>query len=299
MTQINPQDARSIQWAACASVAVSIILILLKFFAWGMTHSVSLQGSLIDSLLDALASLINMVAIYHALKPADKEHRFGHGKLESLAALGQALGVGASALWVMVEAQKRFFHPEPIQESELGLIIMILAMGLILMLTTYQNRVVKQTGSSAIAADRIHYQSDLLINGVVILSLLSAKFLHIQAVDPLFGFLIGVYILGSAWKITVKAFNVLMDRELDDGEREQILSIVNKNPRVMGVRDLRTRSSGLQQFFQFYLVVSADLSLEEANRIAITVEMDVLEAYPKCQVMIRLIPMKDKPSVSS
>ena len=131
--------------------------------------------------------------------------------------------------------------------------VISIAMVLTLLLISYQKYVVQKTGSTAIAADRIHYQSDILINGVVIVSLLCSKFFHLDAIDPVFGILIGLYILWMAWHITLTAFNVLMDRELDDEEREKILAIIKSHPEVIDVRDLRTRSSGLQQFFQLHL----------------------------------------------
>jgi len=291
MAQISASDARIIRLATYASVAVAAVLIGLKFFAWWQTRSVSLQASLIDSLLDAFASFINMVAVYHALKPADAEHRFGHGKVESLAALAQALCIGGSSLWLLHEARDHLLTYEPVESTGVGLVVIGIAMVLTVFLITYQKYVIKRTGSNAIAADRIHYQSDLLINAAVIISLLCADFLHWEAIDPIFGVLIGFYILWMAWHITLQAFNVLMDRELDDAERDKILAIIKSHPEVLDVRDLRTRSSGLQQFFQLHLVMNPDLSLRQADRVAEEVEKEVVKAYPKSQVMIRLVPV--------
>jgi ferrous-iron efflux pump FieF len=232
-----------------------------------------------------------MVAVYHALKPADAEHRFGHGKIESLAGLAQALCIGGASLWLLHEARERFINPEPVESTGLGLVVIGIAMILTAFLISYQKHVIKKTGSTAIAADRIHYQSDLLINSAVIISLLCAKFFHLEIIDPIFGVLIGIYILWMAWQITLQAFNVLMDRELDDEERKKILSIIKAHPEVIDVRDLRTRTSGLQQFFQLHLVMNPDISLRQADRVAEEVEQEVMKAYPKSQVMIRLVPV--------
>lgn len=290
MTQIDPQEARIIRRATYASVTVAGILIAMKFFGWWVTHSVSLQASLIDSLLDAFASFINMIAVYHALKPADAEHRFGHGKAESLAALGQALFIGGSSFWLLHEAQERFVTHEPIESTGVGLAVVAAAIVITLFLVAYQQYVVKKTQSSAIAVDMLHYKSDLLINIAVIVSLFCAEFFHLELIDPIFGILIGIYILWTAWHITMQAFNVLMDRELDDEERIKILGIIKSHPEVLDVRDLRTRSSGLHQFFQLHLIMDPALSLRKADRIADEVEAEVMKAYPKCQVMIRLVP---------
>lgn len=294
MTSIALHQSRIIRLATYASVTVACLLILLKSFGWWVTHSVSLQASLIDSLLDAIASIINMIAVYHALKPADKEHRFGHGKAESLAALGQAIFIGGSSLWLLHEAQNRFIMGEPIESTHVGLVVMIIAIVITLFLVAYQQYVVKQTQSGAIAADMLHYKSDLLINTAVIISLLCADFFHIDLIDPIFGLLIGLYILWTAWLITKQAFNVLMDQELDDGERKKILSIIHSHPEVLGVKDLRTRSSGLHQFFQLRLIMKPDLSLQKADLVADEVEIEVIKAYPQSQVMIRIVPNNPK-----
>lgn len=297
MHAIGQHNIRIIRLATYASVATAALLIVIKFFGWWITHSISLQASLIDSLLDAFASFINMVAVYHALKPADKEHRFGHGKAESLAGLGQAVFIGASSLWLLHEAVERFSNPEPIESTGIGLLIIGIAIVITLFLVSFQKHVVKKTGSTAIAADMIHYQSDLLINGAVIISLSAAQFFDMGEIDPLFGILIGAYILWSAWRIMLQAFNILMDRELDDKERTIILKIIQTHPKVIEVRDLRTRTSGLQQFIQLHLIMDPKLSLHEADLIAAEVEKEVTKAFPKSQVMIRLVP--EEPSSSS
>lgn len=290
MTSIPLYESRIIRFASYASVAVACLLILLKAFGWWVTHSVSLQASLIDSLLDAIASIINMIAVYHALKPADAEHRFGHGKAESLAALGQAIFIGASSLWLLHEAQERFMMHEPIESTHIGLMVMVIAIVVTIILVAYQQYVVKKTKSNAIAADMLHYKSDLLINAAVVISLLSADFFHMDLIDPIFGLCIGLYILWTAWQITRQAFNVLMDRELDDEERKKILSIIHSHPEVLGVKDLRTRSSGLHQFFQLRLIMKSNLPLQDADLVADEVETEVIKAYPNSQVMIRIVP---------
>lgn len=294
MTPIKQIDTRMIRLATYASVTVAGTLITIKLFGWWITHSISLQASLIDSLLDAFASIVNMIAVYHALKPADKEHRFGHGKAESLAALGQALFIGGSSLWLLHEAYDRVSMHQPIESKGIGIGIVTIAIMITLFLVAFQKYVVKKTGSTAIAADMLHYRSDILINIAVIISLICADFFNVEAIDPLFGVVIGAYIFWCAWKIMMQAFNVLMDRELDDEEREKILTIISSHPEVLNVRDLRTRSSGLQQFFQLHVVMNPNLSLSEADRVAEEVETEVMKAYPNSQVIIRLVPKIQK-----
>ena len=284
--------SRHVRFATYASVSVAIFLIGLKLFAWWMTGSVSLQASLIDSLLDAFASLINVFAVHHALKPADREHRFGHGKLESLAGLGQSIFIGGSAMWLLHEAWDRLAIPQVIEAPDFGIFVMTIAIIVTFALLRYQSYVVKISGSTAIAADMLHYRSDLLINATVILSLLGSHYLGVVWVDPLFGVLIGVYILWTAWAIIVQAFNMLMDREVDDSLREKILKIAQGHPEVKAIEDLRTRSSGLQKFAQMELILDPALDLSQAHQITLEVEREIQKEFANCQVLIKGVPGK-------
>ena len=267
--------SKHIRLATYASVTVAAFLIGFKLFAWWMTGSVSLQASLIDSLLDAFASLINVFAVHHALKPADREHRFGHGKLESLAGLGQSLFIGGSAMWLLHEAWNRFYTPQPIEQPDFGIFVMAIAIVATFALVSYQSYVVRISGSTAIAADMLHYRSDLLINATVIVSLLGSHYFGFQWLDPLFGILIGLYILWIAWIIIVQAFNILMDRELDDTLREKILDVALSHPEVKAVEDLRTRSSGLQKFAQMELLIDPTITLDQAHKVTQEVESEI------------------------
>lgn len=284
------EDTNLIRITSYASVIVAAVLIIMKLFGWWLTNSVSLQASLIDSLLDAIASFVNMFAIYQALKPADKRHSYGHGKIESLAALGQSIFIGASAIWLLYEAYERFDAHEAIQQTQTGLMIMTAAVIISFLLVSFQKYVVQKTQSQAIAADMLHYKADLMVNIAVIISLLSAAFFAVDWLDAVFGILIGIYIFWTAWKIMVSAFNVLLDTELDEEDREKILEIINTHPEVIHVKDLRTRRSGLQQFFQLNLVMDPDISLRKADIAANEVEEEVLKAFPKSEVAIRFVP---------
>jgi len=281
-------DQKLIRLATYASVSAAAILIITKLFGYWMTNSVSLQASLIDSLLDAAASLINMIAVAHALRPADKEHRFGHGKAESLAGLGQSIFIGGSSAWLLHEIYNRLQEPTPIHETSMGIGIMVFAIVLTIGLITFQKYVVDRTGSIAITADRLHYKSDLLINGAVILSFLGAQYLNIQWLDPLFGLFIGGYILWTAWTIIRHAFNVLMDAELSDDDRDRIKSILHAHPQVKGYDHLRTRTSGLETFIEMHIALEPSISFQEAEQIATDIEKKIMETFPNSQVMIRL-----------
>ncbi|MCB1675685.1 MAG: cation diffusion facilitator family transporter [Halioglobus sp.] len=291
----SPRDAAALlRRATCASLAVAVALIVLKALAWLSSDSVSLMASLIDSSLDALASLVNLLAVRHALSPADREHRFGHGKAEALAGLGQALFVAGSGVFLLFEAARRIIEPVPLQSYGLGIGVMLLAMGATLWLLSFQRRVIRATDSTAIKADALHYRTDLLVNGSVILALLLSVW-GWTGFDALFAVAIGLYILYSAWEIVRQAFDHLMDRELPDAEREQITAIARAHRKVLGMHDLRTRRAGTDIFIQLHLELHDDLKLVEAHRISDEVETALLKVYPAAEVIIHIDPMSVVP----
>jgi len=276
--------------ATYASVTAAATLVVVKLAAWVATDSVSLLSSLIDSLLDVLASLVNLVAVRHALTPADREHRFGHGKAEPLAALGQAAFITGSAIFLVFEASHRFYHPRPVQHGDIGIAVMVFAIVVTFVLVRYQAYVVRKTGSLAIAADSLHYVGDLLVNGAVIVALLLIAQFGWDFIDPLFGLGIAGYIIYNAWSIARGAFDMLMDHELADDERARIRNIVLKHPDVIDVHDLRTRASGPKVFIQLHLELDGDMSLFRAHEIADAVSAHLQLAYPDAEVLIHQDP---------
>lgn len=278
------------RWATYASVTVACILIVGKLYAWTVTDSVSLLSTLIDSLLDAAASIVNLLAVRHALQPADREHRFGHGKAEALAGLAQSAFISGSAVFLLFEAIERLANPKAISGTEVGYIVMAISIVLTLALVIFQRFVVKRSGSVAISADSLHYQTDLLINASVILSLYLASQMNWPLADPLFAVAIAAYIIYTAWQIGHGAFQILMDRELPDDDRDKIREIVLAQPGVMGMHDLRTRSSGTQAFIQLHLELDGEMKLKDAHVIADRVELEVGNAFPNAEVMVHEDP---------
>jgi ferrous-iron efflux pump FieF len=259
--QTLPQEtARLMRLATYASMAVASVLIAAKLLAWGMSGSVSLLATLIDSTLDAMASLINLLAVRHALSPADKEHRFGHGKAEALAGLGQAAFISGSAALLLLESARRILEPGPVQAHGLGIGVMVFSIIATLVLLQFQQHVIRKTNSTAIKADALHYRTDLLANACVIIALvLSAR--GWSLFDPLIAIAIAFYILWSAWDIVSESLDHLMDRELPDRERDNIMRIANAHAEVHGLHDLRSRRSGVDTFIQLHLELDDDLKL--------------------------------------
>lgn len=285
-----PEAERLMRRATYASVAVASTLILVKLAAWVLTDSVALLSTLIDSLLDAGASLVNLLAVHHALQPADHEHRFGHGKAEPLAGLGQAAFIAGSGIFLVIEAASRFADPKPVQKGWVGIGVMLFSIVLTYALVRYQRRVVAHTDSVAISADSLHYTGDLLINGSVIVSLLLAMYLGWQMADPIFAIAIAAFLVWNAAQISRDSLNLLMDREFPDEDRERINDICLAHADVRNVHDLRTRSSGPQQFIQLHLEMDGNLPLWRAHAIGDDVEREIRKAFPAADVIIHHDP---------
>ncbi len=276
--------------ATYASVATAGVLIVVKLAAFAYTDSVALLSSLIDSLMDALASAVNLIAVRHATTPADREHRFGHGKAEPLAALAQSMFVAGSAVLLIIEAVRRLVDPPEIQNSQIGIAVMVLAIIATFALTRYQAYVVRKTGSVAIQADALHYVGDLLVNAAVIVAILLVSQLGWRIADPIFGIAIALVLLISAWRISRRSLDMLMDRELPEADRQRILEIAKQHPEVLSLHDLRTRSSGPDLFVQLHLELDGDLSLLRAHHIADEVEAEIQAAFPGAEVIIHQDP---------
>ncbi len=281
---------RLMRRATYASMAVAIVLIFVKSVAWAMTGSVAMLSTLVDSVLDAAASLINLLAVRHSLQPADREHRFGHGKAEPLAGLGQAMFIGASSLFLLYQAGQRFLEPQPVAQGAVGVGVMLLSIALTIALVGFQRHVIRRTGSVAISADSLHYASDLMVNGGVIVAMVLSVWFGLQIADPVIAALIGLYILYSAAQIAKGAYDQLMDREFGEADRGRIKEIVAAHPEVGGLHDLRTRMSGVQSFIQFHIELDGQLPLAEAHRIADEVEAAVREAFPNAEIIIHQDP---------
>ncbi len=281
---------RLMRRATYASVAVASTLILVKLAAWVLTGSVALLSTLIDSMLDAGASLVNLLAVRHALQPADREHRFGHGKAEPRAGLGQAAFIAGSGIFLVIEAMSRFAAPQAIDNGWVGIAVMLFSIVLTYVLVRYQKHVVAHTDSVAINADSLHYTGDLLINGSVIVSLLLAMYLGWQIADPVFAIAIAAYLVWNAAQIARESLHLLMDREFPDEDRLRIKEICLANGAVRDVHDLRTRSSGPQQFIQLHLEMDGNLSRWRAHAIGDEVEAEIRKAFPAADVIFHHSP---------
>jgi ferrous-iron efflux pump FieF len=281
---------RLMRQATYAAVVVAIMLIGMKSAAFYLTGSVAMLGTLLDSLLDGAASLLNLVAVRHSLTPADHEHRFGHGKAEALSGLGQAIFICGSAGFIAYESIMRLVTPETVGNSLPGILVTAVAIAITLALVAFQRHVVARTGSLAIDADSVHYRGDLLMNLLALAAIFMSGVLGFHWADAVGGLLIAALIAFSAIQIALLAYDQLMDHELSDADRERIAAIAKSHPEVVDIHDLRTRAAGTQTFIQFHLELDGAISLSKAHVISDDVEARVIEAFPDSEVIIHQDP---------
>jgi ferrous-iron efflux pump FieF len=276
--------------AAFASIAMAVTLIALKAFAALETSSMAMLGSLADSGLDLVASLVVLLGVRVAAQPADWDHRFGHGKAEALASLVQVILITISAIFIGFRAVERLLSGAQTSDAELGIGVSIFAILLTAGLITYQRHVVRRTGSLAIGTDRLHYSSDLFLNGSVIVALALDQFAGLKGADAVFGLLIALWLLWGAWSASSNALDQLMDREWPDELRERFLAAAKEYPELAGLHDLRTRSSGTHYFAQFHVWVPADWTVRHAHDRLDAVEEELQKRFPGTEILIHVDP---------
>lgn len=282
--------SRWVTFASMAAVATATLLIIGKLIAWIMTDSSTLLASLTDSFMDVSASIINLLAIRYALAPADDEHSFGHGKAESLAGLIQAAFISGSALLLVMHGISSLLNQTPILRLEAGIWVTVGSIVLTLLLVSFQSFVIRKTNSVAIKADMLHYRSDLLLNGGVLLALVLAGQGWYWA-DGLFAVLIGAILLWGAVHIGYESVQALLDRQLPAEEQARIMTLCCAVEGVHGVHDLRTRQSGPTRFVQLHLELDDQIPLVKAHQIADEAEQAIRQAFERMDVIIHMDPI--------
>jgi ferrous-iron efflux pump FieF len=276
--------------AGLASVTVATLLVGLKAYASWSTGSAAMLGSLADSGLDLVASLVTLYGVHLAASPADHDHRFGHGKAEAIAAFFQVVLISLSAFWIVVHSIGELIAGTRTADAASGIAVSIVSVGLTLLLVTYQRRVIARTGSLAISTDHIHYQSDLALNAAVIAALLLDQLAGISGADAVIAIGIALWLLYNAWTASQKAIDQLMDHEWPEERRRAFVEVANRHPELRGIHDLRTRSAGHRDFVQFHVWVDPDMTVGEAHRVMDEVEEKLSQAFPDVEILIHPDP---------
>ncbi|MCB1839661.1 MAG: cation diffusion facilitator family transporter [Alphaproteobacteria bacterium] len=288
--QIDPRYA---MYAGYASIVVVAILIFTKTLAYYASGSSSVLSSLTDSVLDSVVSLMALGSIYYAQRPADEDHRWGHGKMEGVSALFQSAVIFGGGFFLVLEAFTRFLSPVPVTHHMLGIGVMGLSIVLSAALVAIQRSSLNKAPSLAVEADSLHYGSDVIINaGVIIILLLTANGAPLW-IDPLFTIAVAVMLAVMARRIGGKAVDMLLDRELPDAERDRLIEIIATHEGVKGWHDLRATRHGMGVVVSVDIEVAADLSLLAAHDIARQVESKILESFPSAEILIHVDPEGD------
>jgi ferrous-iron efflux pump FieF len=276
--------------AAFASIAVAVLLVGMKAWAALSTGSTAMLGSLADTVLDLIASLATLAGVWVAAQPADRHHRFGHGKAEAMAAMFQVTLISISALTLAFRAIEQFIAGARTEAANDGIIVSGIAMAATLLLLAWQRHVIRKTNSLAISTDHVHYQSDILLNLAVIAALVLDQYLGIKGADPLFGLAIAGWLGWGAYGAAQEAFVQLMDREWPEEKRKAFVEVMARHPELRGVHDLRTRTSGNRDFVQFHVWIDPDMTIREAHRVMDEIEHKLLAEFPGVEILIHPDP---------
>lgn len=287
----SSQDSHLVFQATWAAIGVALVLVTTKTFAWWISGSLTIQASLLDSLSDFFSSIVNFLAVRYSRKPANDEYRFGHGKAEALAGFMQSIFIIVSTSWIVFHAYEHHSMLHHIEHLSLAIGVMFFSTILTLALVLFQFYTIKRTNSIAIKADFLHYQADILSNIAAIIAIVSLSWFGIAWIDIVFGVGISLFLLGGSWKILKQSSSVLMDKELDRSIRKNILKNILSHPKVIEAHDLRTRSTGQQDFIQVHITLDPTLSLKQAHIISDEVEAAIKTFHPKSEVLIHLDPL--------
>jgi ferrous-iron efflux pump FieF len=284
------QSGRLNRSAAYASIAVAGGLTLLKGWAAWSTGSTAMLGSLADTVLDLIASLVTLAGVAVAAQPDDAKHRFGHGKAEALAAVFQVTLIAISALSLAARAIEQYFAGTRTEAAGEGISVSVAAMVATLILLAWQRHVIRRTGSLAIGTDHVHYQSDLQLNLAVIVALALDQYLGIAGADPLFGLAIALRLGWGAWGASQRAIDQLMDKEWPQAKKDRFVEVALRHPELLGMHDLRTRTSGNRDFVQFHVWVDPHMTVRDAHTVMDEVEARLRREFPDVEILIHPDP---------
>ena len=288
---IEPRHHRLMKLATYASVTVAFILIAAKGTVWWVSDSLAMLSSLTDSLFDIVTSIINMIAVRYALKPADDDHRFGHTGIEDIAGLAQFVFIVGSMLVIVLQSVERLFNPQPLTYEIWGLGVSAFGVVITGILVTYQTYVARTTGSLIIASDRAHYASDIIFNIGVMCAFGCSMAFNITWADPVFAITIAVVVLWATRSIGIRAFNNLMNREMADDDRQRIISALDSIAGVRSHRGLKTRYLGTKALVQVEVGLAHDLSFEQAHALTHEVERTLSALFTTAEVMVHPDPV--------
>jgi cation diffusion facilitator family transporter len=262
--------------AASLSVLTALGLAILKLLTGLFTGSLAVLTSAIDSLMDILMSGINLMAIKHAEQPADEQHPYGHGKFETLATIFQAFIIALSGAWIIYEAIQRLIDVSPIKQTSLGIVVMTISTIASYLISRHLRKVAKETDSSALEADSLHFSMDVYTNLALLIGLILIAQFNLTWLDPVMSILVASYILFESIRLLRHGMRDILDEQLPETVRKEIESLIEDHKHeLFGYHNLRTRRAGSQKMIDFHLTVCKHLSVEEAHDITDYIEKKI------------------------
>lgn len=290
MSLSHSERSQLTQRAAFISLLVAFVIIAMQLYAYYMTNAMVVLASVLESVMDAIASATALFALYTAHRPADHNHRYGHGKAEPLVAMGQAAFIAGSGIYFIIQSASRIINPEPVRETGFGITVMLISSALIVALLFYQHKIVLRTQSLSIKADFLHYLNDIIVNGLVMVSLWLGGSRDWPWLDGTASIIIASYIMFSAYRLGKTAVDELMDLELNTEHRQRILSIMKSHKAVEGIHDLRTRRSGPDIFIEAHVEMSAHMSLQAVHHVTDMIENALRMEFPTAHITLHQEP---------
>lgn len=279
------------QKASFTAIITAFFLSISKFVIGLASGSMAVISSALDSILDIFMSTLNFLAIKKAEMPPDKNHLYGHGKIEDLAAIVQSLFILFMGLFIIYKSFKKIFEKSVIQYSRWDLSVMILSLFISFFLSRYLKKIGEKTNSNVLKADALHYSSDLYSNTGVLIAITISNFTGIAFFDLLFAIVIGMIIILSSFKILKQGIYNLSDISLSEEIKSEIDKIINDMPMpYAGYHKLRTRTSGSKKFIDFHLLVCRKASIEEAHKMADDIEEKIHEKFENMDIVIHIEP---------
>ncbi|MCR3755242.1 MAG: Zn(2(+))/Fe(2(+))/Cd(2(+)) exporter [Candidatus Westeberhardia cardiocondylae] len=280
------------RFASFASLSISIILVSIKIWACFTTGSIALLTSATDGFVDVIESIITLIGVYYAQRPADDTHRYGHGKAEAIAAFVQALLLIGAGITLCIESINKFINPSTLSSQGLGISVIIGSTLCAVILVIMQTLVIKHTHSTAISADRSHYIADIAINITVLISLLLENKFGLIRADSFGALIISCYMIWNARNMIQSTLLQLLDHELSKFERDKIIDIIQNCYGVKGVHNVRTRNSGDKIFIDFHIEVDGTIDITTGHNICKSIEKKIKRIFPSIDIFIYLEPKK-------
>lgn len=255
-----------------------------------MSHSVGVLSEGVHSFLDLVSAAISYFTVKEAGKPADEDHPFGHGKIETLSSLFESLLLALAGVLIIYEAIHHLLHPEPVQFEGLAIGVICLSMVISYLVFRHNSRAAKEAESMALHVNAQHFLADVMASLGVIAGLVILKLTDWLLVDSIIAFAVAGYILSTTVMQVKKALMELSDTQLPEEEIQTIRSLLIANGFMIETHDLRTRKSGATRHIDFHLVVCGQVSVEASHAVCDELELKITEVFPRASVNIHVEP---------